>query len=146
MKVKLLSRVRLLATYGLQPTRLLHPWDFPGTSTGVGCHCLLRESGLAPLNLLLCLPPDGLFPELCSCVVSSFSSFRCRLSSSLPGLPSPWKLGCTPTHAVSHYPVLSSSENLAASASTFTSLSAWATCKSFPLECKRSEGRPSKMN
>ena len=25
----------------LQPTRLLHPWDFPGNSTGVGCHCLL---------------------------------------------------------------------------------------------------------
>ena len=24
----------------LQPTRLLHPWDFPGKSTGVGCHCL----------------------------------------------------------------------------------------------------------
>ena len=22
------------------PTRLLHPWDSPGKSTGVGCHCL----------------------------------------------------------------------------------------------------------
>ena len=30
--------------HGLQPTRLLHPWDFPGKSTGVGCHCLLRWS------------------------------------------------------------------------------------------------------
>ena len=28
--------------HGLQPTRLLHPWDIPGKSTGVGCHCLLR--------------------------------------------------------------------------------------------------------
>ena len=28
--------------HGLQPTRLLCPWDFPGKSTGVGCHCLLR--------------------------------------------------------------------------------------------------------
>ena len=28
---------------GLQPTRLLYPWDFPGKSTGVGCHCLLRR-------------------------------------------------------------------------------------------------------
>ena len=28
--------------HGLQPTRLLRPWDFPGRSTGVGCHCLLR--------------------------------------------------------------------------------------------------------
>ena len=27
--------------HGLQPTRLLHPWDFPDKSTGVGCHCLL---------------------------------------------------------------------------------------------------------
>ena len=27
---------------GLQPSRLLRPWDFPGQSTGVGCHCLLR--------------------------------------------------------------------------------------------------------
>ena len=26
----------------MQPTRLLRPWDFPGKSTGVGCHCLLQ--------------------------------------------------------------------------------------------------------
>ena len=34
--------------HGLQPTRLLCPWDFPGKSTEVGCHCLLQEyySGL----------------------------------------------------------------------------------------------------
>ena len=30
---------------GLQPSRLLRPWDFPGKSTGVGCHCLLCYSG-----------------------------------------------------------------------------------------------------
>ena len=28
--------------HGQQPTRLLCPWDFPGKSTGVGCHCFLR--------------------------------------------------------------------------------------------------------
>ena len=28
---------------GLQPTRLLHPWDSPGKSSGVGCHFLLQE-------------------------------------------------------------------------------------------------------
>ena len=31
-----------LATHGLQPTRLLRPWDCQGKSTGVGCHFLLR--------------------------------------------------------------------------------------------------------
>ena len=30
-----------LRPHGLQPTRLLCLWDFPGKSTGVGCHCLL---------------------------------------------------------------------------------------------------------
>ena len=30
--------------HGLQPTRLLHPWDFPGKSTRVGCHCLLQRT------------------------------------------------------------------------------------------------------
>ena len=29
-------------SHGLQLTRLLHPLDSPGKSTGVGCHCLLR--------------------------------------------------------------------------------------------------------
>ena len=28
--------------HGLQPPRLLHSLDFPGKSTGVGCHCLLH--------------------------------------------------------------------------------------------------------
>ena len=32
--------------HGLQPARLLRPWDFPGKSTGVGCHCLLPPSVL----------------------------------------------------------------------------------------------------
>ena len=27
--------------HGLEPPRLLRPWDFPGKSTGVCCHCLL---------------------------------------------------------------------------------------------------------
>ena len=33
--------------HGQQPTRLLHPWDFPGKSTGVGCHCLLSLKHLS---------------------------------------------------------------------------------------------------
>ena len=31
-----------LQPHGLQPTRFLHPWDFPGKNTGVGCHFLLQ--------------------------------------------------------------------------------------------------------
>ena len=38
--------------HGLQPTRLLRPWDFPGKSTGVGCHRLLRWQFLGPSILL----------------------------------------------------------------------------------------------
>ena len=37
--------------HGLQPTSLLHPWDFPGKSTGVGCHCLLPVTHYDHLNL-----------------------------------------------------------------------------------------------
>ena len=34
-----------LRPHGLQPTRLPRPWDLPGKSTGVGCHCLLPLRG-----------------------------------------------------------------------------------------------------
>ena len=43
VKVKSLSRVQLLVTHGLLPTRLPCPWDLPGKSTGVGCHWWLLE-------------------------------------------------------------------------------------------------------
>ena len=46
-----------LRPHGLQPTRLLCPWDFPGKNTGVGSHFLLQ--GIFPtlgsnLGLLHC--------------------------------------------------------------------------------------------
>ena len=44
-----------LLPHGLQPTRLLHPWDFPGKSTGVGCHCLLHKWVYLLLGFLFCL-------------------------------------------------------------------------------------------
>ena len=44
-KVKSLSLVSdSWRPHGLQPTRLLRPWDFPGKSAGAGCHCLLWHS------------------------------------------------------------------------------------------------------
>ena len=37
--------------HGLQPTRLFRPWDFPGKSTGVGCHCLLLKLNHTPSQI-----------------------------------------------------------------------------------------------
>ena len=53
-----LSCVWLFTTpWGLQPTRLLCPWDFPGKNTGVGWHFLLQgiflTQGLIPCLLRL---------------------------------------------------------------------------------------------
>ena len=33
----------LFNPHGLQPTKLLRPWDIPGKNTGVGCQFLLQE-------------------------------------------------------------------------------------------------------
>ena len=33
----------ILQPCGLQPAKLLCPWDFPGKNTGMGCHFLLRR-------------------------------------------------------------------------------------------------------
>ena len=61
-----------LRPHGLQPTRLLCPWNFPGKNTGVGCHFLFQgilltqgsnphflywQAGSLPLNLKLRHPP-----------------------------------------------------------------------------------------
>ena len=50
VKVKSLSRVWLLATPWTAAYQLLCPWDFPGKSTGMGCHCLLWYTVLENAN------------------------------------------------------------------------------------------------
>ena len=40
--------------HGLQPTRLLCPWDSPGKNTGVGCHFLLH-CHLFSLYIIACI-------------------------------------------------------------------------------------------
>ena len=76
-----------LRPHGLQPSRLLCPWDSPGKNTGVGCHALLQgivltqglNPGLLHHRRILCrLSPQG-----------SLSSF-----SSLPPSPHKFPLGC----------------------------------------------------
>ena len=67
--------------HGLQPTRLLRPWDFPGKSTGVGCHCLLQIGGTA-MSICSC------FVCCCFCATKAVMSIcnrdwmdtRCLLS------------------------------------------------------------------
>ena len=56
VKVKSLSHVQLFATHGLQPTRLLCPWDFPGKDTGVLCYFLLQGIFLTQGSNLGLLP------------------------------------------------------------------------------------------
>ena len=54
--------------HGLQPTRLLRSWDFPGKSTGVACHFLLQcmkvksESEVTQSRLTLSNPMDCSLP------------------------------------------------------------------------------------
>ena len=63
VKVKSPSHIRLFATHGLYSTSLLNPWNFPGGSTGVGCHFLLQ--GIFPtqgLNLGLPHCRQTLYP------------------------------------------------------------------------------------
>ena len=63
-----------LRPHGLQPTRLLHPWDFPVKNTGVGCHSLLQgiflsqeiEPGSPTLQA------DSLLSEPPICIIGSF--------------------------------------------------------------------------
>ena len=46
VKVKSLSRVRLFMTPWTAAYQAPRPWDFPGKSTGVVCHCLLWRSSI----------------------------------------------------------------------------------------------------
>ena len=38
-----------LRPYGLWPARLVHPWNFPGKNTEVGCHFLLQGTFLTQI-------------------------------------------------------------------------------------------------
>ena len=52
VKVKSLSHVRLLATPWTAAYQAPLSMDFPGKSTGMGCHCLLRDICMHIANLL----------------------------------------------------------------------------------------------
>ena len=72
--------------HGLQPTRLLCPWDFPGKSTGVGCHCLLRYHCYRVLNTWTLHMKSELVIYLCCCSVTKLCPTLCDpMDGSRPG-------------------------------------------------------------
>ena len=72
-----------LQTHGLEPARLLCPWDSPGKNTGVGCHVLpqrffpTQESnpGIEPRSLAL--QADSLLSEPLGKLMQQSYSFVC---------------------------------------------------------------------
>ena len=82
-----------LRPHGPQPTRLLCPWDFPGKSTGVGCHRLLRSQvmltwySVKPVDFLtgfLQLFFNALWPWNCYLLLIIVSSYL-----AMPSIHSP---------------------------------------------------------
>ena len=68
----------LLWSHGLQPARLLCPWDFPGKNTGMSCHFLLQGIFLTrDQTLISCIGKQILY--LLSHQGSSKGSFRSLL-------------------------------------------------------------------
>ena len=67
-----------LQPHGLEPAKLLCPWDSPGKNTGVGCHALLQ--GIFPtqgsnLHLLRCRQVLYLW-DIREALVSMFERFK----------------------------------------------------------------------
>ena len=68
---------------GLQPTRLLRPWDSPGKSTGVGCHLL--QDTVSFLKVL-----SGLLPPCKSLLCWNHPHSQQVLLSAWPNFPLTW--------------------------------------------------------
>ena len=60
--------------HGLQPTRLICPWDFPGKSTGVGCYFLLQIHELS-WSILFNFQILGDFAEIFLLLISNLTLF-----------------------------------------------------------------------
>ena len=80
--------------HGPQPTRLLCPWDSPGKSTGVGCHCLLLCGVCFFLNkstsyLPLCLSLNSFCDETWRTWASLSPKTRCVISMKGPWVQVP---------------------------------------------------------
>ena len=90
--MKSLSCVRLFATPWTIAYQLLHPWDFPGKGTGVGCHFLIQgifptqESNPGLPHCRQTLPSEPLVLQFNS-VAQSCPTLCIPMDCSTPGLP-----------------------------------------------------------
>ena len=89
-----------LRPHGLQPTRLLCPWDSPAKSTGVGCQCLLWVLILPSLNSEALNLPQ-LYSEQVLLGPSHPFTYGLKLDLSVPCIP--WVPGLTPV--ISAFPL-----------------------------------------
>ena len=82
--------------HGLQPTRLLCPWDFPGKNAGVGCHALLQGSSpIQGSNLhLVCLQQWQAgslgFTQNCCYFLLRWASLTAQMVKNLPAVQDAW--------------------------------------------------------
>ena len=150
-------------SHGLQPTRLLCPWDFPGKSTGVGCHCLLRSSHpgrhQTSLSILASIPSSSFSSPVLASVtlLSSQPQLLCTLPTSnlfpsshlcgqpsCPGPPGLLTLAATPQAApfpicpppppLSHWPAFRSCP---VSSGSLLPLASWPPPSALPLALYR---------
>ena len=97
----------LLWPHGLQPARLLCPWDFPGQNIGVGCHFLLQETFWTKgsnLHLLL----DRWILHHCTIWEAKYHSTMLLSFPQLPRFPN--ALICSPRRNLKKYKIIISTK------------------------------------
>ena len=82
----------LLKPNGLQPTRLICPWDFPGNNSGVGCHFLLQ--GI--------FPTQGSNPHLLHWQAGSLSRSQQTSCTVIVKVAQSCPILCDPTDYIAH--------------------------------------------
>ena len=80
---KSLQSCPTLRPHRWQPTRLHHPWDFPGKNTGVCCHFLLQCRKVKVKSLSKC-------PTLCDPIDCSYQLLNAKLTVGYQLVCAPW--------------------------------------------------------
>ena len=93
-----------LGPYGLWPTRLLCPWDFPGRTTGVGCHfaalcCFSNRPDMSPSWAPAVPSVRNTLPLNTTVVAASLPSCLCSDVISYKALGLPFQIATSPDTA-----------------------------------------------